>query len=163
MRILIRICIAIGLLCTIYSCEKNSKRFIQLSGNKTGIDFNNEIIETDSLNVLQYMNIYTGAGVAVGDVNNDGLTDVYLSGNSVSGKLYLNLGDFKFKDITESAGLINRSWGTGVSMVDINQDGYLDIYICVSGLGLDSKKANLLYINEGPSTNGKTSRLPSLL
>ncbi len=154
MRILIRICIVIGLLCTVYSCKKYPKRFIQLSGSRTGIDFNNEIIETDSLNVLQYMNIYTGAGVAVGDVNNDGLTDVYLSGNSVSGKLYLNLGDFKFKDITESAGLINKSWGTGVSMVDINQDGYLDIYICVSGLGVDSKKANLLYINEGPSTNG---------
>lgn len=155
MRFFINTSVLLGVLFILSSCEMNSKRFELLSAADTGIDFNNRIIESDSINVLQYMNIYTGAGVAVGDVNNDGLVDVYMSGNVVSGKLYLNKGDFKFEDISESAGIINQNWGTGASMVDINQDGYLDIYICVSGPGDESNLSNLLYINNGPSKNGE--------
>ena len=135
------------------SCEtKKSERFHLLDPTQTGIDFNNEIIETDSVNVFQYMNVYTGAGVAVGDINNDGLTDIYFSGNMVSGRLYLNKGNFEFEDVTEQAGLFNASWGTGTSMVDINQDGFLDIYITVSGGAPESERANLLYINNGDNT-----------
>ncbi|MGJ8736611.1 VCBS repeat-containing protein [Zobellia laminariae] len=136
------------------SCEtKKPKRFKLLNPSDTGIDFNNLITENDSINVFKYMNIYTGAGVAVGDVNNDGLTDVYFSGNMVSGRLYLNKGDLKFEDISKKAGLLNNSWGTGASIIDINQDGFLDIYIAVSGGAEESKRANLLYINNGPSSN----------
>lgn len=138
------------------SCrEHTSKKFKLIDSEKTGIKFNNKIEENGTINVLEYMNIYTGAGVAVGDVNNDGLTDVYFSGNMVSGRLYLNQGDFKFKDITQNSGLLNESWGTGATMIDINQDGFLDIYVCVSGPGSDSKLANLLYINNGPSASGE--------
>lgn len=144
------------LLCSILlfaSCEtKKSKRFHLLSASETGIDFNNEIIENDSVHVFQYMNVYTGAGVAVGDVNNDGLTDVYFSGNMVSGRLYLNKGDLKFEDISDKGGLLNNSWGTGASMIDINQDGFLDIYVAVSGGAEELQRANLLYINNGDLT-----------
>jgi len=136
------------------SCQsEKSERFHLLDAEQTGIDFNNEIIENDSINVFQYMNVYTGAGVAVGDVNNDGLPDVYFSGNMVSGRLYLNKGNLKFEDVSEKAGLLNNSWGTGAAMVDINQDGFLDIYIAVSGGAEESERANLLYINNGPSTS----------
>jgi len=150
MRLLTFILINVLLLA---SCEtKKSDRFHLLDPSYTGINFTNEIIENDSINVFQYMNIYTGAGVAVGDLNNDGLTDVYFSGNMVSGRLYLNQGNLKFKDVTEQAGLLNNSWGTGASMIDINQDGFLDIYVTVSGGAEESERANLLYINNGDST-----------
>ncbi|WP_422082283.1 VCBS repeat-containing protein [Ulvibacterium sp.] len=133
------------------SCRKSDARFRLLESSHTGIDFDNKIKENDSINVFEFMNVYTGAGVAVGDINNDGLVDVYFSGNAVSGRLYLNKGDFRFTDITEEAGVLNNRWGTGATMVDINQDGWLDIYICVSGSAKESERANLLYINNGPS------------
>ncbi len=151
-----------GLSCLILlslSCkEEKATRFKLLDASETGIAFQNTIKENDSINVFQYMNVYTGAGVAVGDIDNDGLVDVYFSGNMVSGKLYRNLGDFKFEDITPSSGVENNRWGTGATMVDINQDGLLDIYICVSGGAQLSERANLLYINNGVSAiTGKTT------
>lgn len=132
--------------------EKKSAGFSLLDPSDTGIHFTNTIRENDSLNVFKFMNIYTGSGVAVGDINNDGLTDVYFSGNMVSGRLYLNKGDMKFEDITERSGLLNSRWGTGVTMVDINQDGWLDIYVCVSGSAREPERANMLYINNGDLT-----------
>ena len=96
------------------------------------------------------MNIYTGGGVAAGDINNDGLTDLFFSGNMVSSRLYLNKGNFKFDDITESSGILNTRWGTGAVMADVNQDGWLDIYMCVSGSGAD--KGNMLFINNHDNT-----------
>ncbi|MFS4493092.1 VCBS repeat-containing protein [Maribacter sp. 2308TA10-17] len=148
-----RIGILLSLIVVFSSCEsKKSQRFHLLDASQTGINFNNEIIENDSINVFQYMNIYTGAGVAVGDMNNDGLTDVYFSGNMVSGRLYLNKGNFKFEDVTEKSGLLNNSWGTGATMVDVNQDGFLDIYVAVSGGAAEPQRANLLYINNGDLT-----------
>ncbi|MGB5667933.1 MAG: VCBS repeat-containing protein [Maribacter sp.] len=146
--------LCISCLFNIFSCKENEHvRFKLLKASKTGIDFNNTIKENDSINVFEYMNIYTGAGVAVGDINNDGLVDVYFSGNMVSGRLYLNKGNLKFEDISDKAGLLNNRWGTGATMVDINQDGLLDIYVCVSGSAKKSERANMLYINNGPSTN----------
>lgn len=126
--------------------------FKRMPSSRTGISFNNHIVEDDQYNVQQYMNIYTGAGVAVGDINNDGLTDLYFSGNMVSGQLYLNRGNLEFEDITLSSGLENKSWGTGAVMVDINQDGWMDIYVCVSGGAPEKERRNLLYINNGDNT-----------
>jgi enediyne biosynthesis protein E4 len=139
-------------LCT-SSCK--TKRFEALSSTETGIDFNNKVIENESINVLEYMNIYTGAGVAAGDLNNDGLTDLFFSGNNVSCKLYLNKGNLQFIDITKEAKIATNRWCTGVSMVDINQDGWIDIYINVSGTAKLGDTRNLLFINQGGKTNGK--------
>ncbi|WP_289060671.1 VCBS repeat-containing protein [uncultured Zobellia sp.] len=145
--------LALGLILLFISCGENkSHRFRLLDASQTGIDFQNTIAENDSINVFEFMNVYTGAGVAVGDIDNDGLTDVYFSGNMVSGRLYLNKGNMQFEDITEKAGLLNKRWGTGVSMVDINQDGFLDIYVCVSGSAAVSERANMLFINNGDMT-----------
>lgn len=126
--------------------------FEQLSADHTGIHFNNLIEEDEQHNVYEFMNIYTGAGVAAGDINSDGLTDLYFSGNMVSGRLYLNKGHLQFEDITESSGILNKRWGTGTSMVDINQDGWMDIYVCVSGNEAIEQRANLLYVNNGDNT-----------
>ncbi len=141
------------LMLLVLSCSKSSKDlFTALEASDTHIDFSNNIEEDEVHNIYSFMNIYTGAGVGVGDVNNDGLTDVFFAGNMVSSRLYLNNGDFNFKDITTSAGLLSNRWATGVSMIDINQDGWLDIYVCVSGGGVISERANLLYINQKDNT-----------
>src|SRR4051812_23501690 len=142
------------------SCNKKKTLFQLLSSSQTGIHFNNKVVEDDKYNVLEYMNIYTGAGVAAGDINNDGLVDLYFSGNQTSGRLYLNKGNFEFEDITEKAGIITNRWCTGVSMVDINADGFLDIYINVAGSAKFGDMRNLLYINNGFSPSPKKSKNP---
>ncbi|WOD43893.1 VCBS repeat-containing protein [Hwangdonia lutea] len=133
---------------------KNNTLFELKKSSSTGISFNNAIEDTPEANVLIYEAFYNGGGVAIGDFNNDGLPDIYFAGNQVEDKLYLNLGDFKFKDITKSAGILNRGgWSTGVSIVDINGDGYKDIYVCKSLY--DDKphlRINELYINNGDLT-----------
>ena len=148
----VRLRIMAVFLLVITACQQKNAIFEQLSPQETGIDFDNKLVEDSVYNVYSYMNIYTGAGVATGDVNNDGLPDLYFSGNQVSGRLYLNQGNLQFTDVTESAGLINERWGTGVTMVDINQDGWLDIYVCVSGIGSNEERSNLLYINQQDGT-----------
>lgn len=150
MRIASSILLASLLFCL--SCQKKDLYFHLVSTSHTGINFNNKIEENDSINVFEFMNIYTGAGVAVGDINNDGLVDVYFSGNMVSGRLYLNKGNLKFEDISEKAGIVNDRWGTGATMVDINQDGFLDIYVCVSGSAKEAERANMLFVNNGDMT-----------
>lgn len=124
-----------------------------LESSETNILFKNEIIESETFNFLLYEYLYNGGGVAIGDVNNDGLDDIYFSGNTVENKLYLNLGDFKFKDITDSA-QVNGGTGfkTGVTMADVNNDGYLDIYVCKSAVNETDFRRNLLYINNGDLT-----------
>ena len=134
------------------SCNTKPTLFQLLPSSKTNIHFNNKVVENDTFNVLEYMNIYTGAGVAAGDINNDGLTDLYFSGNQTTGRLYLNKGNFQFEDITAQAGLTTNRWCTGVSMVDINQDGFLDIYVNVSGSSKFGDLSNLLYINNKNGT-----------
>ena len=122
--------------------------FTSLSSKQTGIDFINEIKEDSSRNVLAYEYFYNGGGVAAGDINNDGLTDIFFTANVKSNQLYLNLGNFQFKDITKSAKVGGRkNWKTGVTMADVNGDGWLDIYVCYSGKGNDKVRRNELYIN----------------
>lgn len=120
----------------------------------TNISFSNNVYETTEENYLNYEFLYNGSGVAVGDINNDGLPDIYFAGNSVPDRLYLNKGDFKFQDISTTAGInILDGWSTGVNMVDINQDGLLDIYVCRSGPSPDiNRRINRLYINQGNAT-----------
>lgn len=134
------------------SCDRKDTLFQLVPSSQTGIHFKNEVTEDDQFNVLEYMNIYTGAGVASGDINNDGLVDLYFSGNQQTGRLYLNKGGFKFEDITQKAGLITNRWCTGVSMVDINSDGFLDIYVNVAGSPKFGDMHNLLYINNRNGT-----------
>ncbi|MBK7433013.1 MAG: VCBS repeat-containing protein [Chitinophagaceae bacterium] len=108
----------------------NNKRFTLMPGNSTGITFRNDVLEDATMFMYLYENLYAGGGVAIGDINNDGLPDIYFSATRGYNKLYLNLGDLKFRDITESAG-VNGGEGlkTGVNMVDINNDGYLDLFV----------------------------------
>ena len=129
----------------------SSVSFQKLSPQQTGINFANTITETADQNVLSYEYFYNGGGAAVGDFNQDGLPDLYLTGNMVPNKLYLNQGALKFADFTEEAGLQGRvsDWSTGVSLVDINADGRLDIYLCYSGDGPEDSRRNELYLNEG--------------
>ncbi len=129
--------------------KKGTPGFQLLTLQETGITFNNQIKETQQKNHLFYSQIYNGAGVAIGDINNDGLSDVFFSGNMVNDQLYLNEGSFKFKNITQTAGIgSNPGWSMGVTMADVNSDGYLDIYISRNGDSMNpDDRANLLYIN----------------
>src|SRR5690606_19373966 len=123
------------------------------SANRTNINFENMVVETEDLNILTYGYIYNGGGVAVGDINNDGLVDLYFTGSMVGSRLYLNQGDFKFKEIAEKAGVFAEGlWNTGTSMVDVNGDGLLDIYVCRSAAMDPLKRKNLLFINQGDLT-----------
>ncbi len=140
------------LLCsTIFlDCTHKKGLFEQVPGTSTGILFNNTIQENDSINVLDYENVYNGGGVGIGDFNNDGLSDIYFTGNLVSNKLYLNKGNFKFEDITDIAAVGGAGrWCRGVAVVDINNDGWQDMYVCTSIKKDAAQRKNLLYVNQG--------------
>jgi hypothetical protein len=128
--------------------------FKLLPAEKTGITFANTVTTNDSVNLQTDVYVYNGAGVAVGDIDNDGLSDVFFSGNMVSSRLYLNKGQMRFDDITGRAGVTTKRWATGATMVDINSDGQLDIYVSVSGpeWSKGAGRANLLFVNNGNRT-----------
>jgi hypothetical protein len=127
--------------------------FESLPASQTGIAFKNALQEGPGANVLTYEYFYNGGGVAIGDINNDGLEDIYLTSNMKTNALYLNQGNFKFKDITSSAKVACKGgWKTGVTMADVNGDGYLDLYVCYSGKGESDKRRNKLFINNGDLT-----------
>jgi len=132
----------------------NSKIFTLKNPEYTNIKFSNDIEETHEMNVIMYQDFYSGGGVGIGDINNDGLPDVLLTGNMVQYRLYLNKGNLKFEDITEKAGLIAKGpgWYAGIAMADINNDGFLDLYISKSGMHEPDDRRNLLYINNGDLT-----------
>ncbi|GGD71246.1 hypothetical protein GCM10011514_39200 [Emticicia aquatilis] len=136
--------------------EKQEPIFTLLFPDKTNVDFQNVINEGLNTNVLMYEYFYNGGGVAVGDVNGDGLEDLYFTSNMQQNKLYLNKSKMQFKDITTPAGVAGREgpWKTGTTMVDINADGKLDIYVCHSGNLMPEKKANELFVNQGNDANG---------
>ena len=144
-----------------YSCStdnnlsKNDTEtlFTLLDAKETGINFLNKVKNQKNFNIFKYRNFYNGGGVAIGDINNDGLADIYLTGNMVANKLYLNKGNLTFEDISVSAGIEgNKPWSTGVVMVDINQDGLLDIYVSNAGNLKGNNHDNDLYINNGDLT-----------
>ncbi|OZV70742.1 VCBS repeat-containing protein [Winogradskyella aurantia] len=136
--------------------EQNLKEptlFEFLPPAETNINFRNDVFESETFNFLLYEYLYNGGGVSVGDINNDGLDDIYFSGNTVKNRLYLNQGNFEFKDISESAGVTSgNGFKTGVTMADVNNDGYLDIYVCKSALKDENLRRNELYINNGDLT-----------
>ncbi len=154
-------CKTLGLLlcsfCFFFGCKNEDKNtlFTLLTASQTGIDFNNDITESDSINILTRPYLYNGAGVGIGDFNQDGKPDIFFTGNMVESKLYLNKGDFKFDDITLKAGINTKGkWCTGVAVVDINNDGWSDIYVCSSFSKDSTKRKNLLYVNQGKTENG---------
>ncbi|HEX9509872.1 MAG TPA: VCBS repeat-containing protein [Puia sp.] len=137
------------------SCKSRKPLFVLIPSSESGIHFNNTIVENDSINPSDMINVYNGGGVGIGDFNKDGLPDIYFTGNLVSNKLYLNKGNFKFEDITESAGVGGAGkWCKGVAVVDINNDGWPDIYVCASISRDPDKRRNLLYINQGNGPDG---------
>ncbi|MCK0146267.1 VCBS repeat-containing protein [Arenibacter sp. F26102] len=132
---------------------KEETLFSLLASEKTGIDFVNKVVNQKNFNIFKYRNFYNGGGVAIGDINNDGLPDIYLTGNMVPNKLYLNKGGLKFEDISAAAGVEgNKPWSTGVTMVDINNDGFLDLYVSNAGNMEGNNHDNDLYINNGDLT-----------
>jgi hypothetical protein len=139
----------------IISCNRQHHLFEQVPSSHSGITFNNKIVENDSINPLSVVNIYSGGGVGIGDFNNDGLQDIYLTGGMVPSKLYLNKGNFKFEDVTEQAGVEGLGrWARGVSVVDINNDGLMDIYICNTLYKDPARRRNILYVNLGNDKDG---------
>lgn len=138
------------------SCTKkdnDNTLFKRVSENFSGINFENKIAENDAINILNYEYLYNGGGVGIGDFNGDGLPDIIFSGNIEKSSIYINKGNFKFEDITKKSGINTKGkWCTGISIIDINQDGLDDIYINVGGMGNKSMFPNLLYINNGNLT-----------
>ena len=129
------------------------KLFNKMDPSQTGIQFSNTLAFDEKFNIYTYRNYYNGGGVAIGDINNDGLPDIFFTANMLPNKLYLNKGNWKFEDITQKAGIGKKGkWSTGVSMADINGDGLLDIYVCNSGDIKGDNRQNELYINKGNNT-----------
>jgi len=148
--------LALAVLLLVSGCghESAPTLFKLLTPRHTGVTFANTITPTDSLNAATDAYIYNGAGVGVGDIDNDGLPDLFFAGNMVSSRLYLNKGDMRFEDITAAAGVATHGWASGVTMVDINHDGWLDIYVSRSGpeWTTPAERTNLLFINNGNRT-----------
>ena len=147
--LLLSICALLG------ACKsKTSTLFEKVEGKTSGIAFENRLEYSEELNPYTYRNFFNGGGVALGDINNDGLLDIFFSGNIVENKLYLNKGNWTFEDITESSGTAGKGfWSTGATFVDINADGWLDLYVCKSGPPSDDPgRKNALYINQQDGT-----------
>src|SRR5579859_6806308 len=144
------LCIAL-----ILSCNSKHTLFETIASSHSGITFNNKIDENDSINPLSVVNIYSGGGVGIGDFNNDGLQDIFFTGGMAPCKLYINKGNFHFEDVTAKAGVEGMGrWARGVSVVDINNDGLMDIYICNTLYRDPLRRRNILYINLGPDKEG---------
>lgn len=150
-----RILSCLLILLTCISCNQQPTLFKLVPPQKSGITFNNQIFEDDKFNILDLSHIYNGGGVSIGDFDNNGLPDIFFTGNMVENKLYLNRGDMKFEDVTETAGVgFAQKWSHGTSTVDINMDGWKDIYVCASIFGKAEDRKNMLFINQGLNEDG---------
>lgn len=132
-------------------------RFVKIDAAQSGLDFNNRLSENDSINIIDNEFVYNGAGVALGDLNGDGLDDIFFAGNQVANKLFLNNGKLQFQDISFTAKIVKTDslqWSSGVSIVDINTDGKLDIYVCNTFRKAVAERKNLLYVNQGNNAEG---------
>ncbi|RZK45236.1 MAG: VCBS repeat-containing protein, partial [Pedobacter sp.] len=148
------ICLAMVVSCS--SPKKKSALFTLTDPASTGIRFANNVSYNESFNPYTFRNFFNGAGVGIGDINNDGLADIFFCSNQQDGKLYLNKGNWIFEDITTASGInTSGAWSTGVAMVDVNGDGLLDIYVCKSGDSNSVNRSNSLYINKTPPGSGK--------
>ena len=153
-----RIVLACYCLFSLSSCQVEKKeivktQFYRVSPTHSNVDFENTLDDSDDFNIIEYLYFYNGGGVALGDINNDGLTDIYFSANQQSNKLYLNKGDFRFEDITSSSGVEGAgNWKTGVTMADVNGDGFLDLFVCGVGKYKKFNGRNQLFINNGDLT-----------
>src|SRR5690606_18973738 len=135
--------------------KKKSTLFVLTDPDETGVYFNNLVEETDSFNILSYEYIYNGGGVAIADFNNDGKQDIFFTGNQVPNKLYINQGNFKFKDVTDIASVnVRGRWNAGVSTIDINNDGWMDLYVCATTHPDPERRRNMLFVNQGADENG---------
>lgn len=144
-----------GFAVMLFSCNNTTALFRKISSSNSGIHFNNNIVENDSINPIDLEFLYNGGGVATGDFNNDGLPDLYFTASTVSNKLYLNKGKLSFEDITETAGVGGAGeWCNGAAVVDINNDGLEDIYVCTSIKKNPEQRKNFLYINKGLNKDG---------
>ncbi len=147
---------AVGL----YSCTTESPTntlFVKVAAEASGLHFNNQLTENDSMNIIDNEFVYNGAGVALGDLNNDGLDDIFFTGNQVPNKLFLNSGELKFKDISNIAQITKPDtlqWSSGATIIDINLDGLMDIYVCNTFRKPEAQRANFLYINQGNNADG---------
>lgn len=149
-----RYTVALSLIAFFFSCSQNKQTLFEaVSSDHSYINFTNQLTESEQFNIIEYLYFYNGGGVSVGDINNDGLADIYLSSNQGTNKLYLNKGDFRFEDITKQAGVEGKgNWKTGVTMADVNGDGLLDIYLCGVGKYKNFNGYNQLFINKGNLT-----------
>ncbi len=147
------ILLVLGFLFILIGCNRKEHLFNALDAEQTGVDFTNTVTESDDLNILDYLYLYNGGGVAIGDINNDSLPDIFFTGNQVRNKLYLNKGNLQFEDISTEAGVEgNSSWNTGTTIADVNGDGFLDIYVCAV-VGINGFNGfNELFINNGDTT-----------
>ena len=154
MKFLVRVTLLILFFIFNVSCNHDNPLFVKHSPKETNINFTNTLVSSTELNILTYLYYYNGAGVTVGDFNSDGLEDIYFVANQNENRLYLNKGGFKFEDVTNGDLVDNSGWSTGVTTVDINNDGLLDIYLCKVGQYKGLKGKNKLLVNQGISKNG---------
>lgn len=141
--------------CSQKAAQKQDTLFEELPAASTNVGFINKVESTEEMNIFNYRNFYNGGGVAIGDINNDGLPDIYLTANTGKNSLYLNKGNMQFEDITGPAGVGgNQAWSTGVTMADVNGDGYLDIYVCNAGEVNGDNRKNELFVNNGTAGSG---------
>ncbi len=143
----------LAIIATTIACSREKTTlFVKHEAESSGVEFINLIDNSDSLNILNYLYYYDGGGVGAGDFNNDGLIDLFFAGSRVNDALYFNQGNWKFTDVTKKAGINRHGWSTGVSVVDINADGWLDIYVSRAGFSTQSLRENVLYLNQKDGT-----------
>ena len=141
---------------SLVSCKRNETTMFSLvDAGHSGVKFKNIIYETEKANIIELEYLYNGGGVSIGDFNNDGLKYLFFTGNMVPNKMYLNKGDFEFEDISSQAGIeAPYKWKSGSAVVDINNDGWLDLYVCTTISGDEDVRRNMLFVNQGLSDQG---------